>query len=108
MNAKLQTMKATQHLAPLPEDIQDRLREALLDRGEDEVCELLGISRIAVLRGASGVGVMRGTRAIIARGLDELDDADDDDAVDDLGDTEGDDDDDIDDDEEDADADTGR
>lgn len=79
-------MSAGTHLAPLSEDLQERLREVLADRGEDDVCELLGISRIAVLRGAAGVGVMRGTRAIIARGLDELDDDENDDVVDELDD----------------------
>lgn len=69
-------MSNATHLTPLSEDQQERLREILIDRGEDEVAELLGLSRIALLRGASGLGVMRGTRAVIARGLDELSDDD--------------------------------
>ena len=59
----MQVMSNPSHLTSLPEEQQERLRELLGDRGEDEVAELLGISRIALLRGASGLGVMRGTRS---------------------------------------------
>lgn len=69
-------MSNPNHLTPLSEDQQERLREILIDRGEDDVAELLGLSRIALLRGAAGLGVMRGTRSVIARGLDELSDED--------------------------------
>ncbi len=70
-------MKTQRHLVVLSEEAQDRLREVLAEQGEDSTAETMGVSRIALLRGASGLGVLRGTKALITEGLDDLDDEDD-------------------------------
>lgn len=84
-------MKTQRHLVVLTEDAQDRLREVLAEQGEDSTAEAMGVSRIALLRGASGLGVLRGTRALIVEGLEE-DPEDDDEPDDDDSETDDDDD----------------
>jgi hypothetical protein len=70
-------MKTQRHLVVLSDGAQERLREVLADQGEGSTAETMGVSRIALLRGASGLGVLRGTKALITEGLDDLEDADD-------------------------------
>lgn len=85
-------MKTQRRLVVLEEEDQSRLRDALTEHGEDEVSETLGVSRLALLRGAAGLGVLRGTRASIVAALDDLapDDDDEEESEDDVEDDDAD------------------
>ena len=50
---------------PLKGELQERLRELLRNRGEEEAAKLLGIGETSVIRAAAGLGLRRGTVFII-------------------------------------------
>lgn len=55
---------------PLDETMAERLRALLREYGsEKRVAELLDVHPINVLRGAAGVGLRKGTQALIERAL---------------------------------------
>lgn len=58
---------------PLNEEAQTRLRDLIRERGENAVSEFLEIGRIAVARAAAGLGLKKGTLAVIRMKLAMLD-----------------------------------
>ena len=54
--------------APLPQQLRDQLRDHLERVGEVELVATLQISRHALYRCLAGLGVYRGTRALIREG----------------------------------------
>ena len=70
----------TRKLVSLTQEDQEVLRDELGERGEDDLADQIGVSRVALLRSAAGLPVLRGTRALIVSALEEMavedDDAD--------------------------------
>lgn len=56
-----------------PAELRDRVRALLEARGEVETVDLLGVSRHTLTRLLAGLGVRRGTLAIVERSFERLD-----------------------------------
>lgn len=60
---------------PLSEELQERLRVLIRERGEKKTAELLSLSVISIARAALGCGTREGTRLLIQMRLRALDEA---------------------------------
>ncbi len=58
---------------PLPEELQNKLRDEIRAKGERAVSERLRVSRNALYRGAAGLGIRWGTHVLITSGLQQSD-----------------------------------
>jgi hypothetical protein len=57
---------------PLPFEIRSRIRALIDERGERQVIDLLGLSRQTLARCVGGLGVYRGTHALVRERLEAL------------------------------------
>lgn len=58
---------------PVPADQRDRIRQLVDSKGLYRTAQLLGCSKDTVTKALAGLGVMAGTRALIAAAIDERD-----------------------------------
>ena len=57
---------------PLRDDLQERLRALVKEKGESKVAELLDVGRVSVVRAAAGLGLRRSTAFVIETKIDSI------------------------------------